>query len=822
MKKERLNPEKPYSLQREQVRSVIAIAIISVVITGGLALLFCFDILSLMTGEMDFSNLFPYQIDWVRLIIYIAIALALSISISYLLFRATFQRKNNAVEAIPDAIESDFEQLKVTESLASNIDQTQELNDERQLNKLLLTLLKITSENTESDVTTSLQAFGKVCKSDFLGYYKLDSKSSLFSKVAVWDSEPELARHSDKLEALNLNDYSLLQTALTEGKTATFRTSMLDELLQKTDSASEDARQWMQEKVQSSFEYKLCKNEAWQYLICLPCLDQNSLAGLFVLGYFSSVLPITNTEIEKLPTLAEALWTSFNKPKVMNAQSSDESSLDYAIANLNEAIFITDTEGKIKLANPSATSLKADNKMPHTERHWTDVFHLIDADSRLPIPDPVSKIYLDLSKNIKIKNAMLLTAEGMEVEVEGIAAPIQNNRNEIIGIIFVLRDITDAVYEQNELMKAHKMDAISSLSAGLAHDFNNILTTILASISLALDDAPPGSDQAMMLKTAEDSTLKGKEITDKLLTFAKSSPPAESSSEVGNALQSITDRLVSNTNVNVTYQLNNDLPNINMPSTTFEIIISNLINNSLQAMDQSGSIIISAKTHIQNDNSSMPIKKGQYLYLTLSDTGEGISRENLSRIFVPYFTTIKGNKGLGLPTVNSLLVKHNGYINITSQPGKGTTCELYIPVAEKIVPVTPEPQAVVKPNLPIALILDEDDALSNLMVKIISNKGLKVQKTSDPHELSEMFDFITRQNQAIALVLADLNTPCDVELMPLILSFKQANPAVKLIAYGNHLQPQDLNQYQQLGFDDILTKPFNVTDLEALIKRNIS
>lgn len=820
MKNAKQSPVNSYSQQREQVRSVITIAVFSVIITGGLALLFCFDVLSLFTGELNYTNLFTYEIDWIRLCIYILIALALSITVGYLIIRKSFIKRTMDLAQIPDASEDLADEVEVEEFKTSESMIAQELDAEKRLNNLLWSMLRINAQDTETDNTKLMQSFGSVCKSDFLGYYTSDDKSNVYSLVSTWDKEPEFARHSNKLTSLELTDYQLLQESLIIGKPVLFRAAMLDELLTKTEGAADDARQWMQNKVLTSAEYKFCKNEAWNYLIALPCNDKEKLAGIFVLGYFGMEKPLQSDEMEKLTVLSNALHHQFNNPyEAPNNQQSYES-LNSAIANLCEAIIVTDTEGKILLANPAAIALKADRSLSIIDKHWTDAFQMIDVDSRLPIPDPVQRIYRDLSANVLIKNAMLLTNASMEVEIEGMAAPIHNNRNEITGIIFIIRDITDVIFEQNERLKMHKLEAISSLSAGLAHDFNNILTTILASISLALDDAPPGSDQAMMLKTAEESTLKGKEITDKLLTFAKSSPQSETSTDIAKDIELITQRLINDTNVKASYSIEKNLPAINMSASAFGTILTNLLKNSLEAMNNTGSLTVSAETFNHLENNNLPLKKGQYLLLKVQDYGHGISRENLSRIFVPYFTTHQGNKGLGLSTINSLLVKHNGYIHITSPVGKGTTCEVYIPVANGVSTSIPEPVKAEKPALPLALILDEDDALTNLMVKIVSNHGFKVLKTSDPHELKELFDSALKHSEQVALVIADINTPSDIDLLPMISTLKQDNKEQKLIAYGNNLLTKDFEQYQKLGFDDILTKPFNVNDLEALIKRN--
>jgi CheY-like chemotaxis protein len=285
-------------------------------------------------------------------------------------------------------------------------------------------------------------------------------------------------------------------------------------------------------------------------------------------------------------------------------------------------------------------------------------------------------------------------------------------------------------------------------------------------------------------------------------------------------LEQIVKNLVSGTSVRPVFRLIKDLPSIRMAAPTYEKIVSHIVTNALQAMGNSGVLTVSAKLHEAGEKGDIPLRPGRYIIINIKDSGEGIPYENQNRVFVPYFTTRPGASGLGLPIVYSLLKKHGGYIRLTSKPGKGTDTELYIPVADSAPAAKPEPKPLSPQTPPLALVLDEDDALGNLLLKTMTNMGLRVQKTTDPEELSGLFFKALNTSSPARLVLADLNLPGAGDVTSLLLILKKSDPNVKIIAYSNLLNLDDLDEYEKKGFDDILQKPFNISDLRAVVKRN--
>ncbi len=830
------------SLKRLLVNRVIVTAVFCLAVTGGLALLFYSDILFDLRNlplRLSLNNIVPGLFDIGLLLICAALLLWF---VFYFTLRKTFAQISELASLPAKTPEPDWQAGKTIEDLIDKAPPAPspqpipaqpankdaillQLESEKILNNLLSALLSKNTTASAAGLDEVLASLGSYCKSDFTAIYKKEVLSGMFDRLGFWDADPDTARHSNKLDAIELPQYRWMNKSLLSGKSFIFRTAMLNGLMQGIQNAADDVKEWMQMQAQESAEYKLCRHEGWEYFVCFPCLQGNDIIGLFIIGYFKPELPITNDVLERLTLISTALGRQLSEFDGKETPSDAATDIQAALDTLDEAIFITDQAGVLTLLNKSASALVESRQGRLAGQPWHSVFHLINKDTGFPVPNPVAKFSRDSSEKIYLDNVAILGPAGAEILLEGMAAPFYYSTSDRTGIIFILRDVTDRTKQEIERSQAQRMEAISSLSAGFAHDFNNILTAILGNISLAMDDAPPNSEQASVLKAAEESTLKGKEITDNLLAMAKGSPIPEHSSEAIQTLQRVVNEMVTGTNVKPVFQFAPSLPNIRMAVDTFEKIITNLVSNALQAMKLGGILTVTAEPFNAVADTEIQVKPGHYLCIHIKDTGEGITSDNQNRVFVPYFTTRPQASGLGLPIVYQLLKKNSGFIRLKSQPGKGTDCEIYIPVAEDKAELLPDTKSEPKPaslrSAPFVLVLDEDDALGNLLIKTLVKMGLKVQHTTNTDELTSLFFKAANSGSPVTLILADLNMPSLIDIRNLLNVLKKSDPKVKLVAYSNQIGPENLEEYKSKGFDDILQKPFNISDLRAVINRNI-
>jgi PAS domain S-box-containing protein len=837
-----LNKAKTSYFKRTLMKRAIAIVVLSVIATGVLAILFSSQILSdevYLPFRDEVNSIIPGCYDVILMII---VAVCLSFLLVKLLLRnmnlqgrdddegqpeSGSEEWDSDYDTLPDPHQKDNPPKPNPEPPAGETQKAiisdflkQELESEKQQNKLLFSLINAGSAEAGKKAHDILEAMGNFSKSDFAAIYKKDGENNIYYKTSAWDCDPDMARHSGRIEAIDLPSYRWMCKSLKTGKAFTFRTSMLDSLMDTVQGAAEDVKAWMRMQAQESAEHKLCKHEGWEHFIGFPLMDGDIVIGILLLGFQKQIIHMNDGAIERLAILSNTMVTQLVSDKLQESRDDSAENLQQALNNLDEAIFTARLDGSILMLNKAAAKLCGVSVEAAIGRSWSEIFKLIGNETRSLIPDPIARLYKDFSGSMYLRDISLITSADKELQIEGIAAPIQNRKNETIGVVFILRDISNRLKEEEERSQILRMEAVSSLSSGFAHDFNNILTAILGNISLVIDDLPPDSEQVALLKAAEESTLRGKEITDNMLAMAKSSPIPDVSTETVKALEQIVKNLVSGTNVRPVFRLIKDLPNIRMAAPTYEKIINHIVTNSLQAMNGTGVLTISAKLYEADEKGEVPLKPGKYICINIKDSGEGIAYENQNRVFVPYFTTRQGASGLGLPIVYSLLKKHGGYLRLSSKPGKGTDAELYIPLGDTVTVSKPEPKPAAPQTPPLALVLDEDDALGNLLIKTMNSMGLRVQKTTDPEELSALFFKALNTTSPVRVVLADLNLPGAGDISSLLLILKKSDPNVKIIAYSNLLNLDDLDEYEKKGFDDILQKPFNISDLRAVIKRN--
>jgi len=252
------------------------------------------------------------------------------------------------------------------------------------------------------------------------------------------------------------------------------------------------------------------------------------------------------------------------------------------------------------------------------------------------------------------------------------------------------RDITEKIKLQEQVLQSQKMDSLGVLAGGIAHDFNNVLTGILGHTEVLRRHAVTDEFGRRRIKTIEEAAWRAGQMVSKLLSFARKKSltlaPTDLNAVVLDTAELLGPALLDR-NINVQVQLAPDLPTINGDSIHLEQVIANLVMNSMDAMHEGGTITIA--TAIKEQGREAPavypsLAPGSSVVLTVKDTGTGIPREVLDKVFVPFFTTKAEGKGtgLGLAMVYGIVKSHKGDILVHSREGEGTTFEISFPAAE--------------------------------------------------------------------------------------------------------------------------------------------
>jgi len=315
-----------------------------------------------------------------------------------------------------------------------------------------------------------------------------------------------------------------------------------------------------------------------------------------------------------------------------------------------------------------------------------------------------------------------------------------------------------------QLRQAQKMEAIGTLAGGIAHDFNNILSAILGFTELAVDDVPPDSLAARNLREAIKGSHRARDLVRQILAFSRQSEPSREPVQLGGVVDEVFKLLGATLPPGIRlvkqFQTSNEVA---LGDTTqLHQVMMNLCTNAIHAMSQNGGTLTVALNSFVSSPRAKPVapklRPGDYLRLSVTDTGHGMAPEVLERIFEPFFTTkpVGQGTGLGLAVVHGILQNHGGDITVSSEPGVGTTFNLFLPRAEAGPVSTIAQDANPGGGKERILVVDDEEAITDLMQQKLSRLGYGVVSHSNSLEALKAFQAAPQQ---FDLVITDYTMP---------------------------------------------------------------
>jgi len=352
----------------------------------------------------------------------------------------------------------------------------------------------------------------------------------------------------------------------------------------------------------------------------------------------------------------------------------------------------------------------------------------------------------------------------LKMYVEIRAIPRFDSNNNLIGLIHVVRDITDKKKLEDQLRHAQKMEAVGTLTGGISHDFNNILTAIIGYGSILKmklkDDDPLRGHADQILAAAE----RAANLTNSLLAFSRKqviNPTPVNINDIVKGVQKLLLRVIGEHIEMKTSLTDEDLP-VMADSGQIEQVLINLCTNARDAMPDGGVLSIGTALAMLDDEYIRTYgygKSGTYALISISDTGTGMDEKTRERIFEPFFTTKETGKGtgLGLSIVYGIIKQHNGYINCYSELGKGTTFKIYLSLTKAKVEET-ELMELITPvgGTETILLAEDDNEVRNLTKTVLEESGYKVIEAIDGEDAINKF---MKNKDKIQLLLLDVIMP---------------------------------------------------------------
>ncbi|HSC34916.1 MAG TPA: PAS domain S-box protein, partial [Thermodesulfobacteriota bacterium] len=383
--------------------------------------------------------------------------------------------------------------------------------------------------------------------------------------------------------------------------------------------------------------------------------------------------------------------------------------------------------------------------------------------------------------------------------------------------VIVSRDITDRKRFEEELFKAEKLESLGVLAGGIAHDFNNLLTVILGNISVSKMKLDPKDKIHGRLVDAENASFRARDLTSQLLTFSKGGAPVkEFLQSLGDLIVDTANFVVSGSKVKCEFEIDEDLWPVEVDEGQISQVIHNLIINSDQAMPDGGIIKVGAKNVELGADNEPRLKEGRYLNITIEDTGIGMTKELMDKIFDPYFTTKQRGSGLGLATVYSIVKNHEGHIEVSSKIGAGTRFDLYIPAAKvKVRNIIGEQN--IETGVGKILVMDDEQMVREVAGEMIIQMGYEVEYASDGREAVDRYIRAMEEGKPFDAVMVDLTVPGGMGGEEAQKKLMEIDPAVRSIVSSGYSNDPVMSKYEEYGFRGVVTKPYNIELLSKAI-----
>jgi nitrogen-specific signal transduction histidine kinase/ActR/RegA family two-component response regulator len=389
--------------------------------------------------------------------------------------------------------------------------------------------------------------------------------------------------------------------------------------------------------------------------------------------------------------------------------------------------------------------------------------------------------------------------------------------------LLLAQDVAERALLERQLRQAQKMEVIGQLAAGVAHDFNNILTVIQGHAGLLTQKLRDGELQTASLEQISKAAERAATLIRQLLMFSRKQMMQFRALDLNEVMENaikMLERLVGE-HVQIRFHTSKDLPAIYADPSMMEQIAMNLAVNARDAMPNGGRVTISTEVKTVH-RAATPLdpepREGNFVCLTFTDTGSGMDTQILGRIFEPFFTTKPVGKGtgLGLSTVFGIVRQHRGWLEVQSRPNEGTTFQIYFPITENKL----EKKATgSESSLPVGretiLVAEDEDALREMVAQVLRIQGYYVLEAASGAEAVEVW---TQATRPIDLLLTDMVMPGGMMGRELAEFLTAQNPKLKVIytsGYSPGMAGRDTSILVSRSF---LPKPYSINKLTQIIR----
>jgi len=556
--------------------------------------------------------------------------------------------------------------------------------------------------------------------------------------------------------------------------------------------------------------------------IRIPMMIEGRMLGILVFDSCGRTKEWNDDLIKSLQLIAQTFTHCFERKHGEEILRDSEDKLRAIFENVNDEIVYLDGRGMIIDVNKRIKDIFGYSPEEVIGKHISEISFC-----RPESLKNLTELY-EKGASGSTSNLTELIAErkdGTEIFLESNTRVIKKD-GEMKNILVVIRDITERKKLEDRLQQAQRMEAIGALSGGVAHDLNNILSGVVSYPELLLINLPEDSPLRKPILTIKKSGEKAASIVNDLLTLARRGVVI---SEVVNLNDVISEYLESpeyeklksyHPHIGVETNLQTDLLNIQGSPVHLSKSIMNLVSNAAEAMTEWGTISISTENRYLDRplRSYDHIRQGDYVALTISDTGEGISSQDLKRIFEPFYTKKvmgRSGTGLGMAVVWGTVKDHKGYIDIETAEGNGTKITLYFPVTRKKM-VKDESRFSIEDymgNGESVLVVDDVEEQRLIASELLRELNYSVTAVSSGEQAVEYM-----KDHSVDILVLDMIMDPGIDGLETYKRIVELHPQQNAIIASGYTQTAHVKEAQKLGAGKYVKKPYSIENIGMAIK----
>jgi len=479
----------------------------------------------------------------------------------------------------------------------------------------------------------------------------------------------------------------------------------------------------------------------------------------------------------------------------------------------HDCIIVRDMDDKITYWNRGA----ADCYGWEREEALGQVSHIL-LKTRFPIP--LEDIFESLLQDGMWQGELIHTRrDGRELTVSSRWSRINSDLDNSVQVLEINNDITDRLQLEHEQEKGQRLESLGLLAGGIAHDFNNILTGIVGNLCLIRTMIDGNPRATIRLDDCEKAARRAGELTRQLLTFSRGGEPVKKTVELSRILKESLSFGLRGSNVRGTLEIFADLWPVDADEGQISQVLNNLLINATQAMPEGGEVAVKAENLVMEGAVG---ESGCFVRLSIRDSGCGISPDILQKIFDPYFTTKPEGTGLGLASAYSIVKRHGGSINVSSEVGNGAEFVICLPAICSTNPVEPETIAEEQLETSVGgrvLVMDDEPMIVDLVCMMLAELGCSVDTCADGREAVSLYQAALEQGEPYDVVILDLTVPGGMGGEEACRRIRATDPRATLIVSSGYSQDSVLADFRRYGFSGSVMKPYAMKSLFDEFKR---